>query len=218
MEQYIKTLQNCTLFKNVSDENILLFLKCANYHVKNHSKGEVLVFAGFESTEIGILLSGKVNAQKQTQTGRKFTITTLTPSHIFGDVLASGHSVSPVTLTAEASCTVLYIPFASLLNKNVVDLQIYTVVLQNLISTISDKYFALNERIDLLLEKSLRKKVLEFLLRRKQRTGENTFTISFNRERLADYLGCERSALCRELSRLKNENIIEYSKNKFTII
>ncbi|MBO6185438.1 MAG: winged helix-turn-helix domain-containing protein, partial [Chryseobacterium sp.] len=35
---------------------------------------------------------------------------------------------------------------------------------------------------------------------------------------LADYLGVERSAMSAELSKLKNEGILEYNKNWFKLL
>ena len=43
-------------------------------------------------------------------------------------------------------------------------------------------------------------------------------TIPFNRTDLANYLDADRSALTRELARMKEEGIIDYNKNTFTIL
>lgn len=39
-----------------------------------------------------------------------------------------------------------------------------------------------------------------------------------NRQELADYLGVERSALSREMARMKKEGLIDYRKNEITIL
>ena len=60
--------------------------------------------------------------------------------------------------------------------------------------TISDKYFLLSRRVDLLVLKSLRAKVCAYLLNESERAGSLTFSIPFSRVQLADYLNCDRSA------------------------
>lgn len=45
-----------------------------------------------------------------------------------------------------------------------------------------------------------------------------SFSIIYNRQQLADYLSVDRSAMSNELSKMKNEGIIEFKKNHFTII
>lgn len=44
------------------------------------------------------------------------------------------------------------------------------------------------------------------------------FYISLNRTELSEYLCADRSALTRELTALKKEGIIDFSKNKFTLL
>ena len=41
--------------------------------------------------------------------------------------------------------------------------------------------------------------------------------IPFNRQELADYLGVERSALSREMGRMKDEGIIDYNKQNIIL-
>ncbi len=66
--------------------------------------------------------------------------------------------------------------------------------------TISDKYFPLSRRIDLLVMKSLRAKVAAYLLSEAEQQGTADLLHPVSRIQLADYLNCDRSALSRELS------------------
>ncbi len=50
--------------------------------------------------------------------------------------------------------------------------------LQNLVRTISDKYFLLSRRVDLLVLKSLRAKVCAYLLSEAEQQGSLTFSAS----------------------------------------
>lgn len=43
------------------------------------------------------------------------------------------------------------------------------------------------------------------------------FHIPFDRQQLADYLNVERSALSKELGRMKKEGLIDYRKNHFKL-
>ena len=48
--------------------------------------------------------------------------------------------------------------------------------------------------------------------------GADTFSIPFSRAGLAEDLNCDRSALCRELSRMRAQGLIETYKNSFKIL
>ena len=49
------------------------------------------------------------------------------------------------------------------------------------------------------------------------KNNSKEFTISFDRQALADYLGVERSAMSAELSKLRNEGILEADTNRFKL-
>ncbi|MDD2505686.1 MAG: helix-turn-helix domain-containing protein, partial [Bacilli bacterium] len=48
--------------------------------------------------------------------------------------------------------------------------------------------------------------------------NSNKFKISFNRDALADYLNLNRSSMSRELSKMRNEGIIQFNKNEFELL
>ena len=59
---------------------------------------------------------------------------------------------------------------------------------------------------------------MAYLLSVAKQTGSNSFSIPYDRQGLADYLGVERSAMSAEISKLRKEGIIECQKNQFTIL
>jgi predicted transcriptional regulator len=48
--------------------------------------------------------------------------------------------------------------------------------------------------------------------------GSNDFTIPFNRQELADYLGVERSAMSAELGKLTKLGILQTQRSHFTLL
>ena len=79
------------------------------------------------------------------------------------------------------------------------------------------KVLDMNERVQVLLKHSLREKITALLDLYKEQNG-CTFTVPLNREEMAEYLGCDRSALSRELARMSGEGIIEYKRNSFKVL
>ena len=49
-------------------------------------------------------------------------------------------------------------------------------------------------------------------------TGSRSFSIPFDRNKLADYLCTDRSAMSRELGKMRDEGILEFEKNRFTLL
>lgn len=59
---------------------------------------------------------------------------------------------------------------------------------------------------------------MHFLNKEKEKQNVEIFDISYSRDEFAEYIGADRSALSRELSKMKKQNLIDYHKNSFKII
>ncbi len=88
----------------------------------------------------------------------------------------------------------------------------------------AEQSLSLNDRIACLLRPSVREKVLSYLTRvsaEKEAAvpgGGKEFDLPLDRNAMARYLNVERSALSRELSRMRDDGLIEYRKNHFRLL
>ena len=64
----------------------------------------------------------------------------------------------------------------------------------------------------------MREKLALYLLEEAKRNKSMAFNITLSRNDLAEYLNVSRSAMSRELSRMKEDGLIDYYKNSFKII
>lgn len=204
-----------TLFRGLSQRQIQDILSTTTHMEKSFSDGEIIVHQGDVINNIGIVLSGNATGKKYTPDGEEIIVSHMDANKIFGDVLSGAIGfASPVTVQSVGGCRVLFIDYNQLLFSNH---PLTHRVLQNMIQNISRKYFAQNKRMDILMLKSVRSKVLSYLDWQRQIKDSRSFAIDLDRRLLADFLGVERSALSRELSRMKADGLIDYHKNKFTL-
>lgn len=216
--EYIPVLQGTTLFHGLTETELSQVLECFRPVVRSFAKGELVLLSGYESHEVGVVLCGEVEAVKSTPDGGSVAITRMGVGGLFGDVLSGSSIKSPVTVAARTACRVLFVPYDKILHPCPKMHASHSRLMQNLVMTISDKYFALNRRVDLLILKSLRAKLCAYLLEEASRAGADTFSIPLSRAGLADYLNCERSALSRELSRMQAEGLLETYKSSFKLL
>ena len=92
----------------------------------------------------------------------------------------------------------------------------HTKLIENMLGLIANKNLMLQSRMEIVCMKSVRAKVLQYLKSFVPEQGRE-ITIPFNREKLAEYLCVERSALSHELAKMKRDGLIEYRKNKFIL-
>ena len=219
MEENLTILRRCSLFAGLSDTQTAALLQSLHPVRRSFSKGEVLLLAGYETQELGVVLCGQSEAEKQTADGVTLTLTRMGPGGIFADILAGSRGAkSPVTVTAATDVTVLLIPYKSLLRPGVPLDAAHAAVLQNLVAAMADKYFALDRRVELLMLHSLREKVLHYLRTEALPAPGGAVRTPYTRAGLAAYLGCERSALCRELSRMRRDGILQIDGRVFRLL
>lgn len=200
------------------DDELDRILSCFAPRVRRYRKGEILLLAGYSNREVGIVLEGRITAVKNTPDGASVTITEMGPGGLFGDVLSGSREKSPVTVLAATACMAVYLPYSKIIHPCASAHNSHYQLLQNLIATISSKYFALDRRVELLICKSLRARISIWLLDEAEQRGSDTFSVALTRSGLADYLNCDRSALSRELGRMQREGLIETYRGSFKIL
>ncbi len=218
MKQYISILRGAPLFSGISSAQLEALLPHLRPHEEAFETGDFLLHKGDTNKEIGILLTGCADAFHYINDGTKIPSAHLCTGSVFGDVLGGASIASPVSIVANKRCTVLFFPYDTLLSPVPEAQEAHRILLQNLLRIISDKYFALSHRIDFLVLKTLRAKLCAYLLSQAQSAQSDTFSIPFTRAQLADYLGCERSALCRTLGKLQQEGLLETYRNSFKLL
>lgn len=208
-------LQDNLLFLSLEREEIDLILAATPHWEKSYAPGEIVVHQGDVVKNIGIVLSGEVQGKKYTAEGMEIVVNRMGENDIFADVLSGANGfASPVTIQALSRCKILFIDYRGLLFSRIPAAHI---VLQNMIKNISQKYFAQNRRMDILMLKTVRKRVMAYLSRLREEKGGDIVDSPLDRRLMADFLAVDRTALSRELSKMKAEGLIDYRKNKFTL-
>ena len=218
LRPYYPLLRETSLLRLMRDDELDLLMSCFAPRVRRYQKGELLLLAGYETRETGILLEGQILALKNTPDGASVAITQMGPGGLFGDVLSGSSQRSPVSIMAQTACLALYLPYDKIIQPCAQLHDSHLQLLKNLVQTISNKYFALDRRVELLICKSLRTRISLWLLEQAEQAGSDTFAVPLTRAGLAEYLNCDRSALSRELGRMQREGLIEIFRGSFKIL
>ena len=92
------------------------------------------------------------------------------------------------------------------------------VIVPVLIGTMWANAAGVNRKIKYISRKTTREKLMAYLTDQAKLKGSNDFTIPFNRQELADYLGVERSAMSAELGKLTKLGILRTQRSHFTLL
>ncbi|WP_340147270.1 Crp/Fnr family transcriptional regulator [Ruminiclostridium josui] len=178
----------------------------------------MLLLAGDKVSSVGIILSGSAQIVKEDIMGNRNIVSEIGVADMFGEAFACANvSKSPVTVLTTTGCTVMYIKFSRIITTCSSACSFHTMLISNMLSLIAQKNIFLNNKIDILSQRSIREKLMAYFSMQIQKSGKNRFRIPFSRDELADFLCINRSALSRELSKMKQENILDFDRNEFEI-
>lgn len=205
------------LFRGLADDKIELALGVFSAKKSVYSKGAVLAGMGERLFRFGIVLSGTVEVSFTDIDGNAVIMANVTAGETFGESLCwLGINEIPVTITAVSDVALLWLS-PDVLKSD--DSSAISHELRNRFSSmLAQKTLSMNERVQILSKATIREKIVTFLSQYSNRFGSKTFSVPFDRESLALYLGVNRSALSRELSAMQRDGIIDFYKNSFKII
>lgn len=213
----IDSISTSMLFKEIDKEDIPQMLSCLGGKVIQLKKGEYALRVGEVVKYVGVVQSGVLQIIKEDIDGERSILSQLKSGDYYAEVLCCARILeSPVSVMAETDSSVVLLDFNKILQTCHNTCIFHSKLIENMLHIVSLKNIGLQQRMDYLSKKTLRKRIMKYLINESEGKSD-TFEIPFNREELADYLCIDRSALSRELMHLKNENIIDYWKNHFKV-
>lgn len=206
-------LRKCPLFEGMSDEELTEALDFFGASVGHYARGEMLLMAGETVPRFALVLSGTVQVMMDDINGHHMIMATVLPGQTFGESLCyRGVKESPVYAAAAEETSVAWLSLNGLKSRE----GPHCAYCERFINMLTMKTLAMNDRIQVLSKPTLREKLLTLFTQFSTREGHE-FRLPFDRSDMATYLGVNRSALSRELSRMQKEGEIEFHKNSFTI-
>lgn len=207
---------NTPLFEGIRPEDRLGMLGCIGYHVAHYAKGDIIVLEGDHLKHIGIILSGCVDMVKEDLWGSKTMLLRLRRDEIFGETFACGNdSTALVTFLVSEDAEILFLPFNRVMHSCTMACEFHHRLIENMVRVIANKNRDLMRKVEVVTKRTIREKILAYLSIQAQLHESRYFEIPLGRLELAEYLCVDRSALTRELAKMRDDGLIDYDKNCF---
>ena len=218
MEQYFDILSRCPLFAGIRREDMAGMLSCLGGRVVAADKGSPVFLEGDPARYVGVLLSGKIQVVRDDYYGKRSVLTVVSPGGYFGEAFAcAGVTQLPTDILAASDCRVLYLGSKTLLHSCDRCCSFHHQLIANLLGIVSRKNLYLNQKLSYTSRGTTKEKLLAYLSDQAKQHHSNEFTIPFNRQELADFLGVERSAMSAELGKLAKLGILETKRRSFRL-
>lgn len=205
------------LFHGCSEEDVLTIAKRLDFKIKNYKKENTILSEGTVVTDIGLVLSGSVRIVHNDLWGNKSILSIVD----MGGVFAEAYACIPdepmlIDVVANEDCEILFINVPKLFQSHSV-CESQNQLIRNLLMISARKNLQLSRRSLHTSPKTIRGRLLSYFSQQITAQGSSKIVIPFDRQQLADYLNLDRSALSKELGKMRKEGIIRYHKNTFEI-
>lgn len=219
MKDFFDILRECPLFDRIGDESLKEMLGCLNAKERSYKKGDVVFAEGDKAKYLGIVLEGSVQLVRVDYYGNRSILANIEPPQLFGEAFAcAGLKSLPVDAVAAADTRILLLDAQRIARPCGNACPCHGQTILNLLHIVAKKNLVLHQKIEITSKRSTREKLMTYLMLQAKNAKSHTFTVPYDRQELADYLEVDRSGLSAEISKLRNEKVLECRRSTFTLL
>jgi len=211
-------LGKTTIFKGMNENEIKESLSALRAAEKGYKKGSVIMHAGSVTDRMGLVLEGSVTIESNDIWGNRTILSHVGRGQFFAETYALlKNEAMMVDAVANENCRILFLRTGSLYEQDHADEIWKNKLTSNILAISLQKNLLLSARSFHTSPKTIRGRIMAYLNTVSLKKNSKDFDIPFDRQQLADYLNVERTALSKELSKMRDDGIISFRKNHFAI-
>jgi len=187
-----------------------LFENAKNYenlvYYKKYNKNALIFIEGSKCNNVCVVVKGEISITTSSYDS-EVEINNIKENELFGDsLILSDDNRYLGNINAVKETTLCIIP-----KENWLKLLENKTILKNYLEIVSNKVFKIQSKVKVLSQKSIRDKILFYLITESKRINKKKIPIK-SKEYLSLYLNIPRPSLSRELIKLKDEKILDYNR------
>lgn len=218
ISDYIDLIINTIPFAHFKEDELISLFNFLNGHIVDYKAKEFIFNMGETISQFGIVLEGQILIEKTDFLGNQMILGENRKGDFFGETYSYLENI-PLMVDAFAAVDskVLFVDTKKLKSSLGEKQPWFSKFLKNLLKASAYKNIMLSNRSFHTRSKSARMRISSYLSSQRLLHKSESFSIPFNRQEMADYLNLDRSALSKELGRMRDDGLITYKKNRFTL-
>lgn len=213
----MKNLTNNCIFSGIQEESISNIIECFALEQKKFSEKEIICSYNKEYQQLGLIVSGAVSVNRIRLDGSFDMLEYIEENGLFGAFFGHSDDMSENIVICEKKCVIVFMDKSQITKRCSNSCMHHSMLIENLLSVMSDKIMILSEKVDILSHRTIREKLLCYFDMQRQKQNQNPFMIPFSYSSLANYLCVDRSAMMRELSNLRKDSSIQTDKRQIKL-
>ncbi|MCR5346156.1 MAG: Crp/Fnr family transcriptional regulator [Fretibacterium sp.] len=197
--------EKSALFSGVPAAELRAALEETPHRIQRYDKGEIIFHMMEPATRTGILLEGRVEAQKSFPNGSQVNVSVRAAGEMIGPAAVFSKSQKyPCDIVAMEPVTVMMFRREDLLRLMQKDIRI----LENFTAEIASATYMLQQRLELFSYRGIAQKAAFWLLMQARQTGKAEVRIPGSVSKWAMLMNVSRPSLHRELKRMEEQSLI----------
>ena len=218
MDELTRALKSSILLENIPEDKYQAVFSCLEAKEKHFTKDQMILSTRGNEDLSGIVVDGRIELTFYDENGNQVNVNHIKEGEIFGaEIACAGCSSSFTNLRALTDCTLVFLNFSNLLNSAHKGCPYCARVTSNLLKDFAKQTQFLKLKIRIMAQKRLRDKV-RIYLESLPHSRENIIQLPFNRTELAEFLCVDRSALSRELCRMRDEELLSFQGREIQLL
>ena len=205
-------MTEANVLSDAADAKIRMLKDRSQLQMKTFGKNEIIVTPSSDHYRMGFLLSGTaylvtINLDYQKRIIDYFEVNDMFCNNTLCDLGNNSYYIY-----AKTKCTVAFMDYREFFRE---DREAMLVFQEELLISSGRRLF---QHIDILSQLTIRNKLLSYLDYCSKRSQCNSFVLPMPLSELADYLSVDRSAMMREIGKMKDEKLLASVGRKITIL
>ena len=215
MKKYLELMRQIDLIKSIKPEEIESYLSEGSCKITQYGKNNIVHFVGEVCSKFEIILSGKVVIERIDESGNLMTIAEFYGGDVLGgNLMFSKNPYYPMTVTSKDATLILEI------NKN----RLFSLFsdnhefLKSYLEYVSDHTVILGDRIKHYVNRTIRESILSYLDYECKKQNSNIIKLNLTKKALAERIGVQRTSLSRELAKMREDGLIEFTPVSISLL
>ena len=208
-----------SIFHDITNAEVDAMIQCFRMRRGEFAPGQTICVYGESGGEVGVLLRGEAELVRFDYAGTRTILERLETGGVFGEALAFTPTLGDcVEVVSDRNSEVLFMEYEHIMKRCENACAHHSKLVRNMFRLVADQTRRLSRRVEVLSRRSIRDKLQCYFRIRSLDAGGDTFALPFTLSALADYISTDRSAMMRELKKMKEEGLLRVDGRQVTLL
>ena len=214
--EFYKDLKETKIFSKSTEFECQAMMFCLKTRFRVYKKNEHIIQQGEPLNEVVLIVKGGAIVQHIDSFGDVSILMHLKNGDLFGVESAySNEAEHKDSLIATEKTLIMFMNKHRLITPCENRCRRHENVIRFVAESMAESNLKLMNKMAHMRKKTTREKLLSYFMSLSKSAGSNYFELPFNKTELAHYLSVDRSAMSAELSKMKEEGILDFDKRQF---